>query len=97
VTQRSPLSAEWDRDQIIDTGYRSSRARWTHQRKSPGSGDHAAQHRTDAHRRRTGMNSEHLVELMGLEPTTPCMPCRCSSQLSYSPEGKGDRTEYFEP
>ena len=25
------------------------------------------------------------VELMGLEPTTPCMPCRCSSQLSYSP------------
>ena len=27
------------------------------------------------------------VELMGLEPTTPCLQSRCSSQLSYSPEG----------
>ena len=25
------------------------------------------------------------VELMGLEPTTSCMPCKHSSQLSYSP------------
>ena len=25
------------------------------------------------------------VELMGLEPTTPCLQSRCSSQLSYSP------------
>lgn len=25
------------------------------------------------------------VEKMGLEPTTPCMPCKCSSQLSYIP------------
>ena len=28
---------------------------------------------------------EILVELVGLEPATPCMPCRCSSQLSYNP------------
>ena len=26
------------------------------------------------------------VELMGIEPTTPCLQSRCSSQLSYSPE-----------
>src|SRR3954469_25244438 len=25
------------------------------------------------------------MELGGLEPPTPCMPCRCSGQLSYSP------------
>ncbi len=25
------------------------------------------------------------MELRGLEPLTPCMPCKCSSQLSYSP------------
>ena len=25
------------------------------------------------------------VELMGLEPTTPCLQSRCSSQLSYVP------------
>ena len=30
--------------------------------------------------------SEPFVEKMGLEPTTPCMPCKCSSQLSYIPE-----------
>ena len=30
---------------------------------------------------------KHRVELMGLEPTTPCLQSRCSSQLSYSPEG----------
>lgn len=26
-----------------------------------------------------------MVELMGLEPTTPCLQSRCSRQLSYSP------------
>ena len=26
-----------------------------------------------------------LVEVMGLEPTTPCLQSRCSSQLSYTP------------
>ena len=26
-----------------------------------------------------------MVELMGIEPTTPCLQSRCSSQLSYSP------------
>jgi hypothetical protein len=26
------------------------------------------------------------VETMGLEPTTPCMQSRCSSQLSYVPD-----------
>jgi hypothetical protein len=25
------------------------------------------------------------VELRGFEPLTPCMPCRCSARLSYSP------------
>ena len=29
---------------------------------------------------------QQFVELMGLEPTTPCLQSRCSSQLSYSPE-----------
>src|SRR5215208_933772 len=28
-----------------------------------------------------------LVETMGLEPTSPCLQSRCSSQLSYVPEG----------
>jgi hypothetical protein len=27
----------------------------------------------------------HRVEMMGLEPTTPCLQSRCSSQLSYIP------------
>ena len=27
-----------------------------------------------------------LVEAMGLEPTTPCLQSRCSSQLSYAPK-----------
>ena len=27
-----------------------------------------------------------VVETMGLEPTTPCLQSRCSSQLSYVPE-----------
>ena len=31
------------------------------------------------------------VELRGFEPLTPCMPCKCSAKLSYSP--KSDR--YF--
>jgi hypothetical protein len=26
-----------------------------------------------------------IVELVGFEPTTPCLQSRCSSQLSYSP------------
>ena len=26
------------------------------------------------------------VEMMGIEPTTPCLQSRCSSQLSYIPE-----------
>ena len=26
------------------------------------------------------------VEIRGFEPRTPCMPCRCSSQLSYIPK-----------
>src|SRR5207249_949721 len=29
-----------------------------------------------------------LVETMGLEPTTPCLQSRCSSQLSYVPAGR---------
>ena len=29
-----------------------------------------------------------MVETMGLEPTTPCLQSRCSSQLSYVPEGR---------
>ena len=28
----------------------------------------------------------NVVETMGLEPTTPCLQSRCSSQLSYVPE-----------
>jgi hypothetical protein len=31
--------------------------------------------------------STGVVETMGLEPTTPCLQSRCSSQLSYVPEG----------
>lgn len=27
----------------------------------------------------------HLVDLTGLEPVTPCMPCKCSTRLSYRP------------
>ena len=26
------------------------------------------------------------VELRGFEPLTPCMPCKCSARLSYSPK-----------
>jgi integrase len=28
-----------------------------------------------------------VVELRGFEPLTPCMPCKCSAELSYSPRG----------
>ena len=28
---------------------------------------------------------ELLVEIVGVEPTTPCLQSRCSSQLSYTP------------
>ncbi len=31
------------------------------------------------------------VEMMGLEPTTPCLQSRCSSQLSYIPDAEGCR------
>ena len=34
-----------------------------------------------------------MVELRGLEPRTPCLQSRCSSQLSYSPMDKGYSTE----
>ena len=30
-----------------------------------------------------------VVELRGFEPLTPCMPCKCSAELSYSPRVKG--------
>ncbi len=30
-------------------------------------------------------NQKSHVELVGVEPTTPCLQSRCSSQLSYSP------------
>ena len=33
-----------------------------------------------------------LVELVGIEPTTPCLQSRCSSQLSYSPSGSYHRS-----
>ncbi len=26
------------------------------------------------------------VEVRGFEPLTPCMPCKCSAELSYTPE-----------
>ena len=32
------------------------------------------------------LNYTRRVELMGLEPTTPCLQSKCSSRLSYSPE-----------
>ena len=31
------------------------------------------------------LKHSNLVEKMGLEPTTSCMPCKRSSQLSYIP------------
>jgi hypothetical protein len=38
------------------------------------------------HLRGQGSSKADLVELWGLEPQTSCMPCRRSSQLSYSPK-----------
>ena len=35
-----------------------------------------------------------LVELRGLEPLTSCMPCKRSSQLSYSPIKRGQRISW---
>jgi len=32
------------------------------------------------------LSSNFVVETMGLEPTTPCLQSRCSSQLSYTPK-----------
>lgn len=32
-----------------------------------------------------GRVHEVVVELRGFEPLTPCMPCKCSARLSYSP------------
>ena len=29
------------------------------------------------------------MELRGFEPLTPCMPCKCSAKLSYSPKSDG--------
>src|SRR5690606_37417496 len=34
------------------------------------------------------------VELRGFEPLTPCMPCKCSARLSYSPKNE---SVYQEP
>ena len=42
-----------------------------------------------------GQDDDTLVETMGLEPTTPCLQSRCSSQLSYVPganQGSGGST-----
>jgi hypothetical protein len=37
------------------------------------------------------------VETIGFEPTAPCMPCRCSSRLSYAPRVLQVRTEGVGP
>ena len=31
------------------------------------------------------ISTELFVEIVGVEPTTPCLQSRCSSQLSYTP------------
>ena len=36
-------------------------------------------------RRTPALTCTFAVETMGLEPTTPCLQSRCSSQLSYVP------------
>ena len=36
-----------------------------------------------------GLNRTAMVEVMGFEPTAPSMRPKCSSQLSYTPEGRG--------
>ena len=33
----------------------------------------------------TVIRTERVVEIVGVEPTTPCLQSRCSSQLSYTP------------
>ncbi len=37
---------------------------------------------------RLPLTSNNVVETMGLEPTTPCLQSRCSSQLSYVPSAE---------
>jgi hypothetical protein len=53
-------------------------------------------HQSDAQPiRRAGSavtSTRSIVETMGLEPTTPCLQSRCSSQLSYVPLPGGQRT-----
>src|SRR5664279_1216681 len=36
-----------------------------------------------------------LVETQGLEPWTPCLQSRCSSQLSYVPNGNETNLRFF--
>ena len=36
-----------------------------------------------------------LVEIVGVEPTTPCLQSRCSSQLSYTPLKRMQRLHFF--
>ena len=38
---------------------------------------------------------EPLVEIVGVEPTTPCLQSRCSSQLSYTPESGCEYDTFF--
>ena len=59
----------------------SSAAKKRHQHKRPG-GRARAYHRSSLGH---GWDVKRLVETMGLEPTTPCLQSRCSSQLSYAP------------
>src|SRR5205814_642701 len=47
---------------------------------------HSASTHTNAISSRRSSSELLLVETMGLEPTTPCLQSRCSSQLSYVPE-----------
>ncbi len=51
----------------------------TVQSKEKRRGDHLGVHHA------SGSNIEPLVELMGLEPTTPCMPCRCATSCATAP------------
>jgi hypothetical protein len=41
--------------------------------------------RAAAHQYHHYIKKNSIVELVGFEPTTPCLQSRCSSQLSYSP------------
>ena len=36
-----------------------------------------------------------VVEIVGVEPTTPCLQSRCSSQLSYTPESGCKDATFF--